>query len=81
MICRNFCFSILLFSLIFALSPVSNARVNNGLEVFLNKYTGIVKGKRVGLITNPTGVDAHLRSTVDLLESQSGSKFSRTVRS
>lgn len=54
--------------MLFALSPLSNARVYNGLEVFLNKYTSIVKGKRVGLITNPTGVDAHLRSTADLLK-------------
>ena len=59
---------IMLLSVFFILSPLSNARVYNGLEVFLNKYTYIVKGKRVGLITNPTGVDAHLRSTVDLLK-------------
>ncbi|MDD5697408.1 MAG: DUF1343 domain-containing protein [Victivallaceae bacterium] len=51
-----------------ALTLQVNARVYNGLEVFLHKYTGIVKGKRVGLITNPTGVDAHLRSTADLLK-------------
>ncbi|MBU8901157.1 MAG: DUF1343 domain-containing protein [Victivallales bacterium] len=68
MIYRKFLLFILLFSLIFAFSPLSNARVYNGLEVFLNKYTSIVKGKRVGLITNPTGVDAHLRSTADLLK-------------
>ena len=27
----------------------------------------ILKGKRVGLVTNPTGVDRYLRSTVDIL--------------
>lgn len=48
--------------------PVADARVYTGLEVFLAKYTGIVKNKRVGLITNPTGVDANLVATVDLLK-------------
>jgi uncharacterized protein YbbC (DUF1343 family) len=47
--------------------PLS-ARVYTGLEVFLHKYTNLVKGKRVGLITNPTGVNAKLTSTVDLLK-------------
>jgi uncharacterized protein YbbC (DUF1343 family) len=59
---------LILLSAFFIFPVLSNARVYNGLEVFLNKYTGIVKGKRVGLITNPTGVDAHLRSTADLLK-------------
>ncbi|MBN1863631.1 MAG: DUF1343 domain-containing protein [Victivallales bacterium] len=44
----------------------SGARVYSGLEVFLSKYTDIVAGKRVGLMTNPTGVDARLNATVDL---------------
>ncbi len=59
---------LMLLSVFFIFPVLSNARVYNGLEVFLNKYTSIVKGKRVGLITNPTGVDAHLRSTADLLK-------------
>jgi uncharacterized protein YbbC (DUF1343 family) len=41
--------------------------VKPGIEVFLEGYTGLVKGKKVGLLTNPTGSDARLRSTVDLL--------------
>ncbi|QSH41102.1 DUF1343 domain-containing protein [Lentisphaerota bacterium ZTH] len=45
-----------------------HARVYTGLEVFLSKYTGVVKNKRVGLITNPTGVNAQLLSAVDLLK-------------
>ena len=65
---RIFLLYSVLSALFFMFAPVSNARVYNGLEVFLNKYTSIVKGKRVGLITNPTGVDAHLRSTADLLK-------------
>jgi uncharacterized protein YbbC (DUF1343 family) len=63
---RKFCFFLTLISLLAV--PAANARVYNGLEVFLNKYTYIVKNKRVGLITNPTGVDAQLRSTADILK-------------
>lgn len=40
--------------------------VRPGVEVFLEKHVNLVKGKRVGLITNPTGVDSGLRSTVAL---------------
>lgn len=65
---RNYLVFQLLLLLLFTFSFALNARVFNGLEVFLHNYTDIVKGKRVGLITNPTGVDAHLRSTVDLLK-------------
>jgi len=68
MIYRNFSVFLVCLSAFFVFSPTSNARVYNGLEVFLNKYTYIVKGKRVGLVTNPTGVDANLRSTADMLK-------------
>jgi uncharacterized protein YbbC (DUF1343 family) len=42
------------------------ARVKPGVQVFLEKHLDLVKGKRVGLITNPTGTDGLLRSTIDL---------------
>ncbi|HOW86303.1 MAG TPA: DUF1343 domain-containing protein [Candidatus Aminicenantes bacterium] len=45
------------------------ARVKPGVEVFLEKHLDLVKGKRVGLITNQTGTDAGLRSTVELFQS------------
>jgi uncharacterized protein YbbC (DUF1343 family) len=41
-------------------------KVKPGLEVFFEKHLSLIKGKRVGLITNPTGVDSQLRSTIDL---------------
>jgi len=50
-----------------AATPPADGRVKTGLEVFLEKHLDLVKGKRVGLITNPTGADSRLRSTVDLL--------------
>lgn len=37
-----------------------------GIEVFLQDFVHLVKGKRVGLVTNPTGVDSRLESTIDL---------------
>ncbi len=45
----------------------SFSAVKPGLEVFLERYTHLVKGKRVGLITNATGVASDLTPTVDLL--------------
>lgn len=41
-------------------------RVKLGVEVFLEGHLDLVKGKKVGLVTNPTGVDSHLESIVDL---------------
>jgi uncharacterized protein YbbC (DUF1343 family) len=41
-------------------------KVRLGVEVFLEKHLDLVKGKRVGLITNPTGTDSRLATTVDL---------------
>lgn len=42
--------------------------VRPGVEVFLEKKLDLVRGKRVGLITNPSGVDRNLRSTAWLLK-------------
>ncbi len=41
--------------------------VETGLEELMKSDFEILKGKRVGLVTNPTGVDRYLRSTVDIL--------------
>ncbi|MBS8266114.1 DUF1343 domain-containing protein [Mesobacillus boroniphilus] len=38
-----------------------------GAEALLQDHKDLIKGKRVGLITNPTGVDQDLTSVVDLL--------------
>jgi uncharacterized protein YbbC (DUF1343 family) len=43
------------------------AQVLTGIEVLAGRDFDILKGKRVGLITNPTGVDPSLRSTIDIL--------------
>lgn len=46
--------------------------VTTGIEVLRDQQFRPLKGKRVGLITNPTGVDSRLRSTVDILTSAPG---------
>lgn len=47
-------------------SSPGQPRVKLGVEVLFEKQLDLVKGKRVGLITNPTGVDSELRSIVAL---------------
>lgn len=58
----------LLFALLFTLftSQLIAGSVKTGLEVLLGQNFAPIKGKRVGLITNPTGVNRNLQSTVDL---------------
>ncbi|MDR0420604.1 MAG: DUF1343 domain-containing protein [Prevotellaceae bacterium] len=51
----------------FASSLFSQQKVKTGIEVLRERNFDILKGKRVGLITNPTGVDSQLKSTVDIL--------------
>lgn len=49
------------------------ARVEVGIDrLFQPQYFKILEGKRIGLVTNQTGVDAHLRSTVDLIKEGAG---------
>lgn len=42
-------------------------RIKTGIEVLKEEGFKCLEGKRVGLITNPTGVDNQLRSTIDIL--------------
>lgn len=48
------------------------AVVKTGLEVLMENEFDVLQGKRVGLVTNPTGVDSELHSTVDILASAPG---------
>jgi uncharacterized protein YbbC (DUF1343 family) len=50
------------------LISISNAQVvKTGLQVLVEDNFAPLHGKRVGLITNPTGVNAALKSAVDIL--------------
>lgn len=40
--------------------------MKSGLEMLGESGFSLLKGKKVGLITNPTGIDRNLRSTVDI---------------
>lgn len=42
-------------------------KIKTGIEVLKEQHFACLKGKRVGLITNPTGVDNTMRSTIDIL--------------
>lgn len=42
-------------------------KVKTGIEVLRERNFDILKSKRVGLVTNPTGVDSKLKSTIDIL--------------
>lgn len=48
-------------------APVARPVVKPGIEVLRDRGFDLLKGKRVGLITNPTGVDNALKSTIDIL--------------
>ncbi|MBQ1168195.1 MAG: DUF1343 domain-containing protein, partial [Bacteroidales bacterium] len=46
--------------------------VKTGLEVLVESDFAPLQGKRVGLVTNPSGVDRNLVSTVDILANAPG---------
>ena len=48
-------------------SNVSKPKVKTGIEVLRDSGFEGLKGKKVGLVTNPSGVDSQLNSTVDIL--------------
>lgn len=45
----------------------TSAEVRPGIDVLLSEQITLLRGKRIGLVTNPTGVDRALASSVDLL--------------
>ena len=47
-------------------------KVKTGIEVLKDTNFRQLQGKRVGLITNPTGVDNNLKSTIDILHEAPG---------
>jgi uncharacterized protein YbbC (DUF1343 family) len=47
-----------------------NQPVKTGVEVLFEQRLDLIRGKRIGLITNPSGVDSHLDSIVELFRAQ-----------
>ncbi len=64
-------FSIYLIIILFVLSNASvfsqTPKVKLGIEVLAENNFDILQGKRVALVTNPSGVDSKLNSTIDIL--------------
>jgi uncharacterized protein YbbC (DUF1343 family)/uncharacterized lipoprotein YddW (UPF0748 family) len=52
--------------------PVPVPVVTPGINVLIDEHLDLVKGKRVGLITNPSAVGIDMRSTVDILATTPG---------
>jgi len=48
--------------------PGARSAVRPGIEVLLSDSLSLVRGRRVGLVTNQTGVDSQGRSSIDLLQ-------------
>ncbi len=51
------------------LSLSAKAQILTGIDVLQSNGFSQLRGKRIGLITNPTGVNNSLRSTIDILSS------------
>ena len=62
----------MLAALLLSEGEAQDPKVSTGIEMLRDTQIAVLKGKRVGLITNPTGVDSKLRSTVDILKSAPG---------
>lgn len=55
--------------IILLVSIAASGKVKPGIDVLCENDFSILKGKRVGLITNPTGVNSTLQPTIDILYS------------
>jgi len=58
-----------------ACSWSASAEVRLGNEVLAAAHFKVLQGKRVGLITNPSGVNRHLDSTIEVLRAAPGVKL------
>ena len=66
----------ILFTAIFLFSQVCatyRPEVSVGIDVLINneEYISLLKGKRIGLITNHTAINSRMQSTIDLIKSYS----------
>jgi len=65
---KNISYAFIFILSIFTINIAHSApRVKTGIEVLQKRNFDVLKGKRIGLITNPTGVDHYLKSTIDIL--------------
>ena len=60
-------FAAVAVALVSAVVNAAEPAVRPGIEVLRDRGFDVLVGKRVGLVTNPSGVDRHLKSTIDIL--------------
>ena len=60
-------FAALCLLMLCAQADAREAAVKPGIEVLRDRGFDVLVGKKVGLVTNPSGVDSKLRSTIDIL--------------
>jgi uncharacterized protein YbbC (DUF1343 family)/CubicO group peptidase (beta-lactamase class C family) len=65
----------LLTMTLFSANCVAGARVKTGFEVLAEGHFALLRGKRIGMITNPTAVLPDLRHEADVLSAESGAKL------
>ena len=61
-----------LFLIVVMVAMTAGAVVKPGIEVLRDGGFKELQGKRVGLVTNPSGIDNNLKSTVDILNEAPG---------
>lgn len=64
-----------LLAIVAPLEAQNAIRVRTGIEVLLSDSIHLIRGKRVGLITNHTGIGPMGKSTIDLLHGAPGVKL------
>lgn len=64
---HKFLFLLFVFIPIVSVLRAQKIRIKTGIEVLKENHFKQLQGKRIGLITNPTGVDNQLKSTIDIL--------------
>lgn len=65
-------FLILLSIFLYIDSNATDVMVKTGIEVLRDRNFAGLTGRRVGLVTNPSGVDRNLKSTIDILHAAPG---------
>src|SRR5205814_6643195 len=66
---------LILLAAVLPLVPVASAQVQLGSDALVSNGFKELQGKRVGLITNPSGVNHSGESTIDLLRRAPGVKL------
>jgi uncharacterized protein YbbC (DUF1343 family) len=67
--------SLILFACVCNLLQAQQEAVELGIDHFEKEHLSILKGLRVGLVTNPSGVDSEGRSTIEVLQNAPGVKL------